>query len=360
MDSIRSISIDCGNLSVKSKSDLGELHYPNTVREEGYFESQPIFGNLTQSKDVGVTFEGEKLVVGEVDERSRFSLDVNISRYKTSDFRKMFLMAVFKHIRAHDDKVRVVTGIPGRQYRNLEMREEAIQDIKSLEGHYEMNGISFEIVEIIIELQPIATTKYLAFHENGEPKQGAQEFANSKILVVDLGMGSSDVTIVENGMMTDVFELQYSMYNVYDEIISEMQNMKIDGKASILASENLTSQRIEKQIRESMIQNENRAIYIASNKEAFDITEIVHSKFYWGANAFLQNLRANKINFESFANVVLTGGGTHTLLYYLKHSLVDYQNNPRVKFRMPDNVIMANARGYYIVACNPDRFLTRI
>lgn len=360
---IRVISIDCGNLSVKSKSDMGILHYTNTIREESYYKDRSVFGDLAKHEKECFEYNGELLVVGDIGEGARYSLDINVSRYKTPDFRRMFLIAVFKHIKEDGEIVRVVTGIPGKQYQNLETREEAFRSIQSLQGDHKINGISFKIEEIIVELQPIATTKYLAFHDDGRPKEGAQELANSKSLVIDLGMGSSDVTLLENGRMEKVFELKDSMYDVYDGIVTDMQNMKTpDGKASILVSEYLTAQRVEYQIRKSTAVDEQgnaKFFYVASNTESFEITGFVNERFQSGAESLVQNLRSHKIDFESFANVILTGGGTKTLLHHIKAELSSYRDNPRVRFRMPDDAIMANAKGYYIVGCNPEKFAQR-
>lgn len=361
MSSIRAIAVDCGNLTVKSKSDLGELHYYNTIREERNFEQRSVFGSLKQSNQLVYDFEGERLVVGETDELSSLSLDVNTSRYSTPNFRKMFLLAVFKHVKQDGDRVRVVTGLPGKHFKHENVRNKAIKEIKKLEGIYQINGIQFEIVEIIVDLQPLATTMYLAFHDDYTHKQGAHEFIDSHILVVDLGMGSSDVTIIKKGEIDKVFELTFSMFDIYNEIGEDIQKHTAgNDMLNIFASEHISAQKIEKQVRESLISNNGKAVYKASNQDAFDITPIVFKRFEWGANLFLEELKANKINFESFANVVLTGGGTSTLLHYLKNSLTKYQDNSSVKFRMPDNVIKANARGYYVLANNPEKFLERV
>ncbi|MFP3725771.1 ParM/StbA family protein [Priestia filamentosa] len=353
---VRPIAVDCGNLSVKSKSDIGEVIYPNTIKTAEALKQQSVFGNKIKNKSMVYEYNDERLIIGEVDENSRFSLDVNTSRYKTEDFKKMFILAVFKHVN-EGDHVRVVTGIPGKQYSDATMRKEAIRDIQSLQGEHIVNGKRFIITDIQVELQPTATTNYLAFTEDGDFKEGGEEFATSHILVVDLGMGSSDVTTIKKGLMQKVDELQYSMFDIYEKIIEFIRERESkDGEPTILATEHFKAQLIEKQIRESLECQDGRATYKATNGDTFDIHSEVEKAFQWGAMTFLQELRNKKINFEEYANVVLTGGGTQALLPYLKKGLMDYKGNSKVRFRLPTNRLMANARGYYVVAKNPEMF----
>jgi len=354
---VRAISIDCGNLAMKSKSDRGERHYLNTLNEDNGYGGVMIWDNDDKKAQTIYEYNGKRYYVGEMDMDSRYSLDANTSRYSTPDFKTMFVISVYQHIQNQGEHVRVVTGIPGKQYRG---REEAQEQFNKLRGKHTVNNVTFYIDEIHVELQPLATAIYLGVNENGKQKEGGERFMDSLILVLDLGMGTTDVTILNKQRIMDVYELKHSMFNIYNRIIKNMQDLRgDDGKLTILASEHITAQEVEKQIRESLSSDTKRATYTATNGDEFDVDDIVKEAFQWGANDFIKELSSQKVIFEQFANVVLTGGGTQTLLPYLKDALSQFRGNSKVKFRIPDDVIKANARGYYIIGKNPDKFLNK-
>lgn len=346
----RIIAVDCGNFNVKSKSSRGELQYCNSIREKSRFEDEYVFGS-DNIKTKTYRLEGKEYVVGSTDPKSRFILDKNKDRYGAPDFKLSFIIAVYKHIQFNGEVVRVVTGLPSDHYQNESNYQKIREDFNSLEGTHTVNNTTFTIEEIELKLQPVATLNYLAMNEDGTFKKGGEMYKKSRILILDLGMGSTDVTIINNGKYEDMYEINYTMYNVYEDILK--QTIGLPGEndnPNELIAENPTPQEMEVQIRESLEGEEKKAIFTSGTGKVFEIDNIVKGSFELAANNILSGLTSRGVVFSTYYAVVFTGGGAKTLLPYLKERLREHKGDSNIRFKMPDDLIRANVRGYYVAA----------
>ncbi|PGK52347.1 hypothetical protein CN918_31645 [Priestia megaterium] len=346
---VRTIAIDCGNFNAKSKSNRGELQYCNTIREKKRFEGKNIFGKESR-KIKSYKINDTEYIVGATDKDALFVTDKNGSRYETPEFKNAFLISVFKHIQVNGEVVRVVTGIPTKHYDNRETYAKAQKAFNEMVGEHTINDTSFRIESIDVELQPTATLNYLALNENGTFKLNGEKYQESTVLLLDLGMGSSDVTILANGEIADMFELNNTMLTVYKAILKRLrERAEENGMDNVLADENISPQDVEVQIRKTLEGPNKRAVFTSESGKEIDIDDIVRDEFQKKTSIMLGELRENGVVFSKYYAIVFTGGGCKTLLPYLKESLKDYRGDEEVNFKMPDDLIKANVRGYYVI-----------
>lgn len=203
-DQIRYIGLDVANSYVKiSGIDFKTITYANTIKylnqlDKKLFikESERRPFDRLATDEIVFTYEGKDYLIGTTDKDSIQSLDKNLNRHASDEYKRNFILALARIAKSGDNFV-VCTGVPS-SYFNDEKIEESIQDIA---GDYtvERNGVPvvFRITYIYVELEPRGTylnTIYRLEDEKIFIKN--KEISESKYVgILDIGFGTSDLAV---------------------------------------------------------------------------------------------------------------------------------------------------------------------
>lgn len=313
------IGIEAANSFVKSKSAKGEIVYLNTVREHSNKEETLL--QVAKSSDM-FKYDGRSYTVGSVNDYLSSSAR-DEDKYRSSQYKLENLLGIAHHVE-NGDELLVVTGVPSAHYSDDIAKQVREQLLGTHTVYVNKEPRTFEIKKVNVMLQPIGTIMSVLLKEDGEYRNGALDMISTgrTSVVVDIGWGTTDVAIMDGADLTDYFGLGTSMLDAYEGILdafdlrSKMTPFKAE--AQLRAGDNLSYGGID---------------YNAADKqvEIFERT----------AQTIVSKLK-NRLQLETYDNVIFTGGGVTALLDHLTEAALDIPN--AIKIKDPQ---LANTRGYY-------------
>ncbi|WP_336771341.1 ParM/StbA family protein [Bacillus bombysepticus] len=339
------VAVDLGNLNVKSFSNGKEDIFANGIRKFRKSDGQNMFGINVELDTYEI--EGETYVIGGFHKSNSYMYSMNPDRYAHEDFKRLMLIAVFKHIKKSKQKVTLVTGLPSNHYE----LESCHKTLEAFKGTYKVNNTEFTIEEVIIEQQALATPIYLGADLKGNIKKNSEVFLNSEVLSINIGMGTTEVSVIYKGSVDAYFSLssKANMHSAYDMIIQKIRESKDEDNISLIPSTlEIRKQDVEQQIREQA--EGKKVIFKASNGAQIDITGFIDESYKTTTDQIFKELKDTNLAFENYSAVVLAGGGVVNLIGYIKQELIAYKDNNSVKFALPDSLEFSVARGYYVKA----------
>lgn len=231
---IDSIGLDVANSSVKIKTPLASDVYLNTVRELKPYEMD----GIDNGYQIIYEYEGKMYLVGEPygDSSSGRGHD----RYRDPQFQLETILALAKHTR-EGQIFKLTIGLPAEDHK----RKQCHDDLRSfLEGKTYTVKIqgkekTFTIEKLHILLQPLGSLMYRIYDENGRTRPKLDVEKSMKILVIDVGYGTTDVVEVINmkpmkyhgidiGMMTAINDLRDFIIRDYPEITGLPLGLELD------------------------------------------------------------------------------------------------------------------------------------
>lgn len=331
------IGFESANSFVKVYHEGKELVYPNTVTNavKENFKVSDKFSEKTVYEILG-----RRVNVGAVNNYQSSSMD-SIERYSTKEYHIESVIAISQFVKS-GDKVVAVTGIPSIHYQDKEEATELIK--KNLVGPRSIlkdgKTIKFEIVDVLVTLQPLATFFYCVLDEFGNVDGDMEDrFYDTQTLIIDIGWGTTDMAHLISDGLEKTFNVPVSMVDVYDTIAVLLIEQALVDKRK-LKNADIELLNLEKQIRE-------KGCFNYSN-EVYKVDTIADEVFDRYAEEILLRAKA-KADFDKFTTVIFTGGGAKTLETYLKKRLIDpttgsiYDN---IFFMLEGQI--ANAKGYFI------------
>lgn len=346
---ISPIALEAANSNVKGTAGNGkEVIYTNTSRKVGstdniknemkqlgsdefrkdlyLYENES--GTIADYYEVGVDRRGD-------DVKTSFSTP-DVGRYLTFEYKIETLIGIYKLIEGtqYEEEVPkffLTTGIPADHYeRKLEQAKANITS--NLVGIHKINGMKFEIVEVEVVLQPMATFFREVCLPDGRFSEKIKEYENKTILIVDAGFGTTDFLPIEklqrktSKKRTGIkHAFEYVKDNI-TELDSETTPHKIDadwrdGNTNFIGNpgDNVlkTDEKVQKVFDEAF--KEFAGIIVGGIKEGFD--------------------------FNSFHEIWFTGGASQMVF----DKVLEVVNNDS-RFKLVDNPQIANAEGYLKIA----------
>lgn len=320
------IGLEVPNSYVKAFTKSGSLVYPNTTRL--IHDTELVVSLIGSGRDI-FTYNGQNFEVGLPTNTGSGSKSEN--RYRTEEFKREFLFAVAQLVDEPNEEVYVVTGVPSETSKNEEIEREIREHVV---GEYtitinQKDIKTFKIVDVKVIAQPLGTLLSYLFHLNGEEKRPGEASKNS--LVIDIGWGTTDIVAFEEMIIKerDSFPIGMSDHirRLSDRINSTYPKSRI---ANVIKSP----------YQLDLLARKGDLLEIATG--SFDISEISKVTKKETANIIYERVSTMGFNFDSYHNIILTGGGAAALSYELLKEF----NNPRVV--IAEDAQIANVIGFYI------------
>lgn len=326
------IGFEAANSFVKIKSEKGEDAYLNTLRER-YEEGEDVYGDTFGARQKREYFKYNDILYTKADVHDADSSSARDSdRYDSEAFKLESLIAIAQHV-DNGDSVKVVTGLPGKDYKKDDAHADLAANLKGTHTVWVGNDCrTFEIKDVMTILQPLGTFTYLMLNEDGSAKPLGLKLSKQRVVIIDIGFGTTDIAILEGTTLIDTFSLDVSMFDAYNRIL------KKHGLDDIV-----DAFEIEKVIRET--EKGERVIFSHGGVE-YDLEDAKNESFKRIADRIVRGVK-KRVSLDKYDASIFTGGGVLALYDNLKVELEDVPN--AVPVREPQ---MANARGYYIYGRN--------
>ncbi|WP_153043244.1 plasmid segregation protein ParM domain-containing protein, partial [Bacillus cereus] len=223
------------------------------------------------------------------------------------------------------------TGVPANHY-NISSVTEDLN--KNLLGKHVVNDVEFEIVSIASTLQPLASFVRKILNSDGTPnnQEVNKYMANDhKILVVDIGFGSTDYAEIVSGSLKKAVKSE-GMREVYEGILNRAY-----AKEEMLRTFALNEFFIEGEMQ--------RGNFIKKGQYNVDVSVEKHDEYKKKVSNVSNEMNQNGLKYSTYDEINFVGGGTLALDKELKE---EFGNDPRVFFCK--DAQFENARGYLIKA----------
>lgn len=313
--------LDAANSSIKIKTMNEVESYLNTYREIGKFES-----SLVTSNDLAVGYQGKYYITGVPEGRPM--IDRGSDRYSTEDFHLSTILALAKHVE-NNQKVKLVIGLPSEHFK----KEQCHKDIKDfLEGQeftveYQGEVKRFKIAALHILLQPLGSLMYRLYDDRGHLRNGREAEKGGKLLVVDIGFGTTDIVEVTRLMPTKIEGVNIGMQNA---IAYLRENLIRDYK-------DIAGLPIGLEL-DALVRDTNN---ISVGGGGYSINAQRDEAFDKATKDILAAIKALGFNLESYDKVLFTGGGVIALAPYLSAPLKGLN-----AARLTEGQL-ANVKGFY-------------
>jgi plasmid segregation protein ParM len=323
------VGYEAANSFVKIKSEKGETAYLNSLRER-IEPVEDVYGGTFGNKSSlnFYKYDDVTYTAGDIyDAKSSSARDSD--RYGTYEYKVESLIAIAQHI-DNGDEVKVVTGLPAKDYKKQECHDKLSKNLRGTHTVYiGKEPRTFEIKEVKTILQPLGTLTALMFNDDGTPKEQGLKLSRQRVVVVDIGFGTTDVAVLEGGNLIDSFGVDVAMFDAYDRILKKVG-----------LENDLTTFQMESYVRKAI--KDNRKVTFEYGGVEYDVTDETKKSLQITAGSIVSGVK-NRIALDKFDATVFTGGGVLALRSNLKHQLEDVPN--AVPVGSPQ---MANARGNYI------------
>lgn len=320
------IGLEAANSNVKLVTLNNEDVYINSLkRVPMQLESLPGVDGK-ESKTFRLDGDSDAYVLRQADGDMSTSRDTD--RYNSKFYKLQMLFAIANNVE-NGDEVVISTGLPSRHYKN----KDAIQSIRSLIGTHKVFVSNvpkvFSINNVKIILQPIGTVLDRIFDKDGQYKDdNSASIQTSKILVVDIGWGTTDIAEIEDMKLTRHEGLNIAMMDMYTHVNSHFLSdnaILVDGQKSLIELD--VSYRTNKTIN----------IWGAT----YDLTKYFDDAINYLSQMLISKIKSSAFSFGEYDYVFFTGGGADVLWGKL-------EKGPNIL--KANDAQMANARGFYIAS----------
>jgi plasmid segregation protein ParM len=299
---VRSVGLDVGYGFVKVTDGNIGFSFPSVIGDRSMDTFQiDIKRNRTPVDNMQIKYKGKFYNVGKsaIKHSNYLYRDLSLARNYGNNFEIMFLMALSLLCNKKENDLRVVTGLPP-QY--MHMAEAARTGLLgkheiTINKDGEFQDIQISLTDLDIVPQPLGTfwAEYLTHGEDG-----FASIDGLKVGVIDVGFGTTDLAIIEDGeyIHEKSLTIPIGMSNTYKEVSSELFkkfgiNIEIHSLDQIV---------IKRRLR-------------LANKEE-DISEILSESYGKIAENLIIEITSNW-NYRELDQIIFTGGGSHELGKYL-------------------------------------------
>jgi len=256
------------------------------------------------------------------------------ARYNSANFKTEAVIGITKILgHASGEKIRVVTGVPSSLAKNAavvsEMKRNLIgtYDVKSVIWD-KVDTVQFEVVDVIVVPQPLGTIyNYVYDKQKGELNQA---LIKQRILVVDIGWGTTDLAILESAQVRGTLGFEIGTSD-FIAAVQEETNTKIP-EANIYA---LNPHELDL----ALIQSYN----VETPFGVFNLEAICERHKKLQAENIYKSVMGIGTEYNKFNKIIITGGGA---LLYEKYLREDF-NDPRLIIQ--EDAVTSNVHGFYLL-----------
>lgn len=326
----RIIGFENSNSSIKGVSSLKSIYYPNTIRRVRTTNS---FNRSLKSIKI-YEIDGQMYQVGFDNGYGSGSKDE--SRYYSEQFKTESAIAFFQMCN-HGDRLQIVTGLPA----NLSSRDDIVQKIKeTLVGPYrvkcEGQRKDFIVENVMVASQPVGTLWHILFKQDGSLKVNRDVFTK-EFLIIDIGYGTTDIVVLSASMGIDDSQTRTFDIAMSDYVNALYKSIEQEIPQSRLTQAGITPYQLDQKLVNSDVLDIQTGV--------FDVKKIKRDMQL----SFAEELKMRLDNFgytiDRYHEVILTGGGSATLYQAIKKV---FNDNPKI--RLADDPILANVKGFAIMA----------
>lgn len=189
------------------------------------FESTVKNGHIRINKDdIQIIYNGKEYTIGAKDG----SRNIGINKYKKDHYKLLILTAIAKSCNANKKNIitNLVVGVPISIFNNKDMIEEIEKIIKG----WKKEVITINGVEKTIDIQ-----KVKVFCESAVVFSNRNKYADKKVLVIDIGGSTIDVSVWDNFRLT----IQKSYKNGTISLCENVAGIISDNEKVIFKAENV-------------------------------------------------------------------------------------------------------------------------
>jgi len=338
-ETVKVIGFESANSFVKVYSNGKSVSYPNTTSKAPK-ETYSKIGN-PENEFTSIVYEicGLRVNVGKTLNYIS-SGGGSIERYNGTPYYIESIIAISQFAKKGDDLI-ICTGLPSDHYGDKEKATEYITKALKKEHTIKIDDeeITFNIKEVYVTLQPLATFFYTVIDTYGESNTDMiTRYTDTETLIIDIGWGTTDLAHLQGSDLAfDPIKIDTSMRNAYESILEKLREHAIKGDPIKTGSIKLLE--MEKQLRTKDI--------FKFAKNEYSVANIKKEIFRTTAENILAEIN-NYRNITQFTTVIFTGGGTAALLTDFQEKLGDKNGEfPENMFFM-SNPQDANVKGYYV------------
>lgn len=318
MDSIK--AAESANSYVKYYSPTKTDIYLNTTQE--VFEDQEDVFN--KNKKTIIEYNGKKFIVAAPNGVT--SSGVGSTRYDEL-YQRETLLCLAQHT-GNGESVTFVTGLPSTDYARADIKK-SVQKLFVGQHTFKIGRKekTFNIGKVLVMLQPLATIMSLVLNDDGMFIEGHEKYTESRVLVIDIGFGTTDICELNNLELVRYDGLTLGMLNANRllERKIKLQNPTIEGMP--------TGLELDKRLLDTDI--------LKCGGSEYDVSELKKDAKHSVAAEIMAGVRNKGYNVREYDRVVFTGGGVLALRNELK-AYVEGVNAVIVK-----DAQLANAKGYF-------------
>jgi hypothetical protein len=339
------IGLDLGNGHFKQFGVKGELIAPSYFAKYEEFKSSMFNTGLDLKVYQDMTKNSDRFVWGKDVYRSKdkqtTSTDQN--RYVLSNFVTQYRIGLVEKLVQETGidegtfNVHISTGLPSREKHwdpSIKSNQQLqIEDTMKQSFVMEREGkhIRVNVLSVRVMAQPLGGLFDLTLDNEGNINPTYQDIPNKNILVIDIGSGTTDLTVVHPGFIIDKDfnkSIPKGMFFAYDKI-SERVNLKD-------ADANATPYSVENQILAGR-----RDYRISDRYFVKEFAEYQKEEMEDLANSLINGIQTYVRTRKDFDKIFLTGGGSanaHVVEMFKKWEAdIIVANNPQI----------TNAKGYF-------------
>jgi len=325
----RIVGIDVANSTIKTWTDGNKSQvYRNTIKtinDAGLVYSFKTDYNM-------FVFNKEVYEVGDISVLG--SGGRGRARYNSSNFKTEAIIGITKILeKANGEKVRVVTGVPSALAKNTAVVEEmkrsllGAYDVKSVVWD-KVDSVQFEVVDVIVVPQPLGTIyNYVFDREKGELDQS---LLKHRVLVVDIGWGTTDLAILESSQVRGTFGFEIGTSDCIAGVQEEVNTKHPDANIYALNPHELDL---------ALLQSYN----VETPFGVYDLSTIVEKHKKVQAENIYKHVMGVGLEYNKFNKIIITGGGA---LLYEKY-LRELFNDPRLLIQ--EDAVISNVNGFYLL-----------
>jgi plasmid segregation protein ParM len=325
----RIVGIDVANSTIKSWTD-GEKSqaYRNTVKTIN--DAGLVYSFKTDYHMF--VFNKEVYEVGDISVLG--SGGRGKARYNSSNFKVEAIIGITNILeQANGEKIRVVTGVPSSLSKNTAVVEEmkrnliGTYDVKSVVWD-KVETVAFEIVDVIVVPQPLGTIyNYVYNRETGELDQA---LLGQRVLVIDIGWGTTDLAVLEHAQVRGTFGFEVGTSDCIAGVQEEVNTKMPEANIYALNPHELDL---------ALLKSYN----VETPFGVFDLAEIVEKHKRLQAENVYKSVMGIGFEYNKLNKIIITGGGA---LLYEKY-LREFFNDPRLIIQ--EDAVLSNVHGFYLL-----------
>lgn len=292
---------------------IHEGFYLNTLRKLDYAEYDPGFedenlkNGAIDPKEAIFRFDTHTYYRVGSSIKSESSSMIDESRYLSENYLLETLSPIASKVQKEKERVCLVLGLPSEHQMNVELKKQLVERFL---GGYELyvNNIkkTFEIVRVYVLSQPLGA--YTGLTWNSQLQARNIQLKEGLGLLLDIGWGSSDGLVIEDGKEIRQFDIGKSMVNAYEELHKEIMRTY-----PVFTSRKLNLLDIEKEARTHN--------YFSYGADTYQIGELKDRTFSYVAESIIANTKAQLkpigIDWDRFKHISIVGGGAEALGKYI-------------------------------------------